>query len=74
MTLDPRNDERTYRCASRSCGREVKGTEIPKGWFGLRQYPGDRELRPTNLGIYCSIVCLADTVEDLRQRAAEVVA
>lgn len=72
MTLEPRNDERTYRCANRPCGREETGTTIPKGWFGLRQYPGDRDLRPSNFGLYCSIKCLGETVEDIRTRATEV--
>lgn len=73
MTLNGRTDERRpYRCANRSCGREETGTTIPKGWFGVRQYPGDRELRPNNLGIYCSLTCLVETVTDIASR--EVVA
>lgn len=69
MTLDGRNDERPYRCANRPCGREETGTTIPKGWLGVRQYTGDREIRPNNLGVYCSLVCLLEAVTDMAARA-----
>lgn len=68
MTVDRATDPRPYRCANRSCGREETGETIPKGWFGVRQYPGDRELRAVNLGIYCSLSCLGAAVGAMQDR------
>lgn len=71
MTTDQRTDalRPPYRCGNRSCNLEVPNDgSIPKGWFGLRQYPGDRDLRPLNLGVYHSLACLVAAVEDMLAR------
>lgn len=75
MTTDnDRNGQRHYRCANRPCGRQEAALAIPKGWMGLMQYPGDFELRPAKLGVFCSLDCLIEAAKGMRDRAAEVVA
>lgn len=64
--------ERPFRCAYNPCGVEELSVAIPKGWYGVRQYPGDHSIRPINLGIYHSLACLAAAASDMAERASEV--
>lgn len=59
----------TYRCSNRSCTAEAPDTgAIPTGWLGLRRYPGDREVKPTNLGVYCSLPCVIESAGLMQAR------
>lgn len=61
-----------WTCSNRACGAtaDAPAGAIPKGWIGIRSYPGDREERPKNLGIFCSLICAGVAINAMRERVA----
>lgn len=66
MTTD--RQPRPWRCKFRRCGREAVSDEtmaIPAGWIGVRQYPGNRDDRVRNIGVFCTVGCVVAGLEEM---------
>lgn len=53
---------RPYFC--RNCGKEARGTSIPRGWYLLARARGNWD-RHQRLGLFCSSACIEGQVPRL---------
>jgi hypothetical protein len=54
---------RPYFC--RGCGAEQRSVLVPRSWYTLTRASGSTEIRPTRLGLYCSLRCIEGQMERL---------
>lgn len=62
------DDSREYRCRNRRCRKVDLSADgsIPQGWIGVKQYPGDRAMKPANIGLFCSTQCAGEDLLSIR--------
>jgi hypothetical protein len=49
----------------RGCGAQQRSTLVPRGWYTVTRASGSTEIRPSRLGLYCSIRCLDGQMDRL---------
>lgn len=61
-----------WKCSNRDCDAvcQTEDGAIPADWIGIRCYPGRREERPRNLGVFCGLDCAFVAVDAMRARRA----
>ena len=68
--LSENRDQRPFFC--RSCGVQVRGSNVPDGWYALTRATGQTTRPSHRLGLYCGLRCLEEMLPRLNGIAEQL--